>query len=335
QNLRFRLNQRKEARTENPPPEIAALGISVELKSRLGDVFWLNSISVVPGRTNGAGLRVLLVGLGLSLATVLGFGLIFVRQLVGPISDLAKAANAAANGDRSARVPLSGAREFKQAGMAFNDMQTRIAQFDAERMRTLAAVGHDLRTPITSLRIRAEMLDDGDARQAFIRTLDDMTVMADGLVQFAKSGHENEAKQAIDLAQLLARLCGERGATLQIIEKATVQAGPVAMSRAIGNLIDNAMRYGGNARVTLSIETERAQITVEDDGPGIAPEKIEALFEPFVRGDNSRNAETGGTGLGLSIARAIILSSGGTIKLENKFPNGLRATVSLPSQNNL
>ncbi len=159
-------------------------------------------------------------------------------------------------GDRDARVPEDGPREMRAAAAAFNDMQARIARFDAERMRTLAAVGHDLRTPLTSLRIRAEMLDEADAAP-MIRTLDEMTVMADGLVAYARGVAEAEPVQDVDLAALLARLCEDRGAPLAVDAPAIVRGRPVALGRAIGNLIDNALRYGGAARVRLSRDDGR------------------------------------------------------------------------------
>lgn len=272
---------------------------------------------------------VFLIVLGLSLASVLGVALWYVRRLTRPLRDLAEAARAAGRGDRAARVAEEGPRELRQAAAAFNDMQGRIAHFDAERMRTLAAVGHDLRTPITSLRIRAELLDEADAAP-MIRTLDEMTVMANGLVAYARGAEDAEKAQNVDLAHQLARLCGERGAGFQADASIEVTARPVALGRAFGNLIDNAIRYGGDARVRLSRDATGAVITVEDDGPGIPPERLTSVFEPFIRGDDSRSTETGGAGLGLSIARSIIAAHGGTIALENGGAGGLRAIVRLP-----
>jgi signal transduction histidine kinase len=309
---------------------MGALLVSVQFETAGRKDKWLNIISYEAARNAGIGLQVLLTTLGLSLISVLGVGLLFVRQLVRPLSALAKAAEAAGRGDRTARVPVEGAREFRNTSLAFNDMQAKIAGFDAERMRTLGAVGHDLRTPITGLRIRAEMLDDEDTRNAFVRTLDDMTVMADGLVTFAKGTREAEEPVALDLAPFLEELCKTRGAVFAGGGQAKIRARPVALGRAIGNLIDNALRYGGFATVRLETTRNAVFILVEDDGPGIAPERLEAMFEPFVRGEDSRNAETGGAGLGLSIVRSIIQAHGGAIVLENILPKGLRAKITLP-----
>lgn len=290
---------------------------------------WLNIVST-GGRPGGDGVqgRVFLLVLGLSLLAVLGVGLLSVRQLTRPLSDLAAAARAAGQGDRSIRVPERGARETRQAAAAFNDMQAKIARFEAERLRTLAAVGHDLRTPITSLRIRAEMLDEDDGAP-MIRTLDEMAVMANGLVAFAQGSQDVEAVARIELVPFLRRLCDERGAQLAETEPLAVMARPVALTRAIGNLVDNALRYGKAARVEVARSGDSAVIRIDDDGPGIDPARLDQMFEPFVRGDDSRSSETGGAGLGLSIARSIIRAHGGDISLRNRTGGGLRATVSL------
>lgn len=270
-----------------------------------------------------------LLVLGLSLVAVLGVGLIFVRHLTRPLIRLAEAARAAGRGDRRARVPERGARELREAARAFNDMQARIARFDAERLRTLAAVGHDLRTPITSLRIRAEMLDDA-ARDPMVRTLDEMTVMADGLVAFARGDGDVEQTRPLQLAALLRRTGEERGALFDGSADPVILGRPVALTRAIGNVIDNALRYGGGACVDLSEAGGDAVIRITDEGPGIPEARLGDMFEPFVRGEHSRSAETGGAGLGLSIARQIVRAHGGEIALANRPSGGLEATITLP-----
>ena len=313
------------------PHRGVAVAISIQLQASGGTpAEWLNAMSRDgPPRPPGIEFRVFVLVLTFSLVSVSGVGLIFVRRLTRPLDDLARAARAAGRGDRTVRVAERGAREMREAAAAFNDMQTRIARFDAERMRTLAAVGHDLRTPITSLRIRAEMLEEDEAAP-MIRTLEEMTVMAEGLVAYARGAGEAEATQSIDLRALLARLCGERGATFAADAAVQVRARPVALGRALGNLIDNGVRYGGNTRVRLTRQGNEAVVAIEDDGPGIAPERLNTVFEPFVRGDDSRSAETGGAGLGLSIARSILTAHGGTVALGNRPAGGLTATVRLP-----
>lgn len=293
---------------------------------------WLNVLSRGEEiRSYGSEEEVFILVLGLVLVLVLGVGLLFVRRLTRPLSDFASAARAAGRGDRTARVPETGPREMRDAAAAFNDMQARIARFDDERMRIMAAVGHDLRTPITSLRIRAEMLDEGEGAP-MIRTLDEMTVMADGLVSYARGSGAGDSEEArtVDLADMLARLCADRGADCAPSPPVPAIVRPVALGRAIGNLVDNALRYGGSAHVSLTSGPDRARITIEDTGPGIPEDRLTAVFDPFVRGDDSRNTDTGGAGLGLSIARNIVMSHGGSVALENRASGGLRAVVALP-----
>lgn len=310
----------------------ALMAASVRLENgtaATGGERWLNLVSFNPGRRRpGLDEELFFFILGLSLLSVLGVGYLFARRLTRPLAELAEAARSAGTGDRSVRVREEGPVEFQEAAAAFNEMQSRIARFDAERLRTLAAVGHDLRTPLTSLRIRAEMLDEETA-EPMIRTLDELAVMADSLVSYAKGSDGAEDTVPIALGAWLETLCKERGATLDIRRDATVTGRPVALKRSIANLIDNALRYGGEANVTLDQGDGQAIITVEDNGPGIAEEQLHTVFEPFVRGDHSRGRESGGVGLGLSIARTIILAHGGTIELANRAPKGLAVTVRL------
>lgn len=295
-----------------------------------GGAQWLNAVSRgAPQTPPGIPPGVLLVTFTVSLISVLAVALLFVRRLTQPLNALSRAAHRAGAGDRTARVDETGPREVRAAAAAFNEMQGRIGQFEAERMRMLAAVGHDLRTPITSLRIRTEMLDEAEA-MPMIRTLDEMTVMADGLVTYARGAGDGEAIREVALADLLIHLCSERGAVFEAGAQQVVPGRPVAIGRAVGNLIDNALRYGGAARVRLEASGDDAKIVVDDDGPGIPPDQIAVLMEPFVRGDESRNLETGGAGLGLAIARTIIAAHNGSLALTNRPDGGLRATVLLP-----
>lgn len=330
-NVRLRDGQRDHPRAHRRTGEMIAISIALAgFDRRAGATDWLSVVTQGEGRAgNDLEEGVFFVILGLSLVAAVGVSLVFVRRLVRPLGAMAAAARAAGRGDRSVRVPEAGARELRQAAAAFNDMQARIARFDAERVRTLAAVGHDLRTPITSLRIRAEMLDES-VREPMVRTLDEMGVMAAGLVAFARGEGEAESTERVDLAEFLERICAERGATFDAVDRLVISGRPVALSRAIGNLVDNALRYGGVARVCLSNDGGDALITVEDDGPGIAPERLDTVFEPFVRGEASRNVDTGGAGLGLSIARTVIRTHGGEVQLSNRAAGGLRASVRLP-----
>lgn len=262
-----------------------------------------------------------------SLGATLLVGGIFVRQMTGPLRGLAEAAHAAGRGDRSARAPERGAMELRDAAIAFNDMQRRIAAFDAERLRLVAAIGHDLRTPITSLRIRAEMLDPGADRQDFIRILDDMQVMTGELLAYSRGAASGEEPVQTDLAALIARLCDERGLPAPTLAPAWLRLRPVALSRALGNMIDNALRYAGSVRIGLETTEQGVEILIDDDGPGIPEGQLCSITEPFVRGDDSRSVEGGGLGLGLSIAKEIVIANGGMLTLNNRPGGGLRVLI--------
>jgi signal transduction histidine kinase len=325
--IRAEVRQAQRNHEGGPRDRQGSLVLSLALLS--GD--WVNITALrAQIAPETAAARAFALILGLSLLSVLAVGILLARGLTRPLTALAAAARAAGAGDRTARVAITGARELRDASAAFNDMQAQIARFDAERLRVLGAVGHDLRTPITSLRIRAEMLDDDATRDAMVRTLDDMAVMADGLVTYARGGAEAEPADNIALAEFLEQLAQDRGAAWRGGDKATVTGRRVALSRAIGNLIDNALRHGGSAEVALAVTGDRAVVTVADRGPGLPDAAIEAMFAPFARGDASRNADTGGAGLGLSIARTIILAHGGTVTLHNREGGGLEARVELP-----
>ncbi len=307
------------------------IGITAPLAELDGQTQWLNVVvSGAPLRPRLLDGKPILVVLSLSMLCVLGVAVAFARLLTKPLGQLSGAAQAAGRGDRSARVPEEGPREMREAARAFNAMQSEISQFDAERMRMFAAVGHDLRTPMTSLRIRAEMVEEDDLRDAMVRTLDQMTVMADGLVSYAREGQDGEEVSAIDLGELIGHLCDDRAVTFTAVPDIQVTGRRVGLGRAIGNLIDNAARYGNEATVTLSQWQGDAIVTIDDNGPGIPPDQLDAMFQPFTRGDTSRNLNTGGAGLGLSIARTTINAHGGRITLENRAEGGLRATVNLP-----
>lgn len=321
-----------------PAKDFKIITLSIALNTKA--TAWLNVVtSGERYRSASADKGLFLLILGVSLIAVLGVGLLFVRRLTQPLNALAKAAGAAGRGDHSVRLVETGAKEVRDAAQAFNTMQAQITSFDAERTRTLAAVGHDLRTPITSLRIRAEMLND-DAREPMIRTLEEMAVMAEGLVAFARGEGAFEKKEPVDLGELLAWLCEDRGATLDIalniVDPFILLGRQVELTRAFGNLIDNALRYGKVARINLSCNADlfcnatAAVISIEDEGPGIPETLLENVFEPFVRGDNSRSSETGGIGLGLSIAKKVIRAHGGSIELNNVTNGGLKVMVRLP-----
>lgn len=255
-------------------------------------------------------------------------------RIVRPMRTLADASDRAGKGEELAALPESGPREIRDTVRAFNEMQDRIRRFVTGRTRMLAALGHDLRSPLTAMRLRIELIEEGEDRDRLEALVDEMQTMVEATLAFARGEAETEETVAVDLRDLLQDLVGEmhRANIAGLGEAATVVARvrPVALKRALRNLIDNAVRYGGQAEVGLSRDGDNAIISISDNGPGLPEDQLEAVFEPFRRLETSRSRETGGTGLGLSIARTVIRGHGGEVTLQNRRTGGLKATVELP-----
>ncbi len=265
-----------------------------------------------------------------------------VRRLTRPVRALAEAAERLGRDVNAPRMPEQGPTEVAKAAHAFNTMAERIRRFVGDRTQMLAAIGHDLRTPITRLRLRAEFMDDDEQRRKMLADLDEMEAMVTATLAFARDDSAGEPTVALDLAALcrtvldeaadarpdLAERIGYRGP-----ERLVVQARPVALKRALANLVGNALAYGSAAQLVLTGAEgpgRAVSLAVEDEGPGIPPDQLEAVFQPFRRLEASRNRETGGTGLGLPIARNIFRAHGGDVVLENRPRGGLTAVATLP-----
>jgi len=277
----------------------------------------------------------LLLTLAILLATVLFVSLLAVRWVTRPLTMLSQAAENLGGDINQPPLPETGPTETRHAAHAFNTMQIRLQRFIEDRARLLTAISHDLKTPITRMRLRAEMLDDEELRNNFTRNLDEMQAIATETLDFLRADDAHEPLQPVDICALLETIRDDAAELGQEIEIETCQlrpypARPIALKRCIGNLVNNAVQYGGNVHVFAS-ETEKAlMIIITDSGPGIPEQQLEAVFEPFYRLETSRSRETGGTGLGLSIARNIALSHGGDLKLVNRTKGGLKAILSLP-----
>lgn len=336
-NIRVRMIERKPSQEDNQERKKRKkrkrmLGQITLISIPMPDGSWLNARqSKDLGPLNIPG-RPILLALLLTFITVLAVGLWFIRRLTRPLRQLSSAANKAGRGDRTARIVETGATEIKDAARAFNAMQVDIEAFESERARTIAAVGHDLRTPITSLRIRTEMVEESDLREPMIQTLDDMQVMADDLLAWGRAEAIKEETKEIDLSVMLENVCNSTTITYEDSDPCFYKCRPVALLRALTNLVENTERYAGNGIAKLTIEDMNIIITVEDNGPGIPAEQLKTIFKPFTRGETSRSKETGGHGLGLSIAESIIRSHGGTVTLQNKTDTtGLVVTITLPN----
>ncbi len=233
--------------------------------------------------------------------------------------------------------PLSegGPREVRRAARSFNEMQERLKAFVHDRTRMLAAISHDLRTPITRLRLRAEFVEDAEQQGKMLADLDEMEAMIAATLAFARDDASQEDPKPLDLAGLLQSLCDDRAdagdrATYEGPEHLAFNGRPMALKRAFANLLDNAVKYGGGASVHLAAAADALTVHIRDDGPGIPDDQLEKVFEPFHRLEGSRSRETGGTGLGLAVVRSMIRAHGGEVRLANRHAGGLQAEVVLP-----
>ncbi|HVO48339.1 MAG TPA: HAMP domain-containing sensor histidine kinase [Steroidobacteraceae bacterium] len=256
------------------------------------------------------------------------------RSITRPLSELAKAADSVGRDLRQPRLEERGARELRHAARAFNTMQDRLQRYLDSRSRVLAAMSHDLKTPLTRLRLQVEMIEDPAAQARMGKQLDEMESMVHGALALFRGLDDNEAFAPIDVNELLATLkseFAEMHATVTLEGHAVkpISAKPQALRRCLTNLIANAVKFG--TRATLVVEDGPALVIhVRDDGPGIPTEELERVFEPFYRLESSRNRDTGGTGLGLSIARDVVQAHGGSLVLRNLPVRGLEAIVTLP-----
>ena len=270
----------------------------------------------------------------LMLLTALALYLV-TRAITRPLSRLAQAAEAVGRDLRQPPLPEEGARELRDAAHAFNIMQERMRRYLDSRTRVVAAMSHDLKTPLTRLRLRVETLADGEAREKFGRDLDEMEAMVRGTLSMLKGLNDDEPTQAIDidaLARTIALEFRELGATVQVQGGArSLYAGkPQALKRCLTNLVSNAVKFGGGGVWLVVEDGQVLTVRVRDDGPGVPPDQLARVFEPFYRIESSRSRDTGGTGLGLSIARDIAQAHGGALMLRNVRPRGLEAVLTLP-----
>ncbi|HJV85046.1 MAG TPA: ATP-binding protein [Noviherbaspirillum sp.] len=259
------------------------------------------------------------------------------RMTMRPLKQLAKAATELGNDIERPPLPERGALEIRQAAAAFNAMQLRIRHHIKQRAHILAAITHDLQTPLTRLRLRLEKVDDTELREKLISDLSAMQSMVREGLDLARSMDSAERLQSLDLDSLIDSVCTDASDAGQAVTcsgqtHAALMARPVALRRCLTNLIDNAVKYGQFAKVTVGRDGAYAIIRIRDGGPGIPDDDQEKVFDPFYRLENSRSRDTGGTGLGLTIARNIAEQHGGTIRLHNHPAGGLEVILSLPCQ---
>lgn len=311
-------------------PPHQSLRVSIELT----DGVWLNYSSAIPEAVSFWSLSSIMSMLSMGLAVIL-LSVWVVRRLTTPLGRFARAAERLGKDVNASPLPETGPIELQQASRAFNEMQERLQRFIENRTRMLAAISHDLRTPITLLRLRAELIDDVEEQEKTLATLDEMESMIASTLTFAREEAINEESQIVDVGALLESICNDmsdRGLPVELErpDKFLLDCRKIALKRALSNLLDNAVKYGGKALVRIENDDQSLDIIIEDEGPGIPPEEIEKVFDPFYRLEPSRNPKTGGIGLGLSIAQSVIHAHGGELSLENKPDGGLLVSVRLP-----
>ena len=260
---------------------------------------------------------------------------LFLRVQVRSIAQLASAAEDFGKGINTKFKPY-GSVEVRRAGLAFTKMKERILRQISERTQMLAGVSHDLRTPLTRMKLQMAMLPDSKENQEFLQDIDEMEKMLDGYLSFV-SGEGGEKPTFVDINEMVSSIINKyRKNSNAMIRYSTnydvsaVQGREQALRRAITNVIENAFHYGKNIAVKLESDSKRLELSIDDDGPGIPEDKRDDVFKAFYRVEGSRNKETGGVGLGLAIAKDVIVSHGGSIQLSDSELGGLRVLISLP-----
>ncbi len=306
------------------------LDISIEMAPRL----WLN-VSAVPPATPSMMWPLILTG---ALAAVLvAIAAVWAAGRVArPIAGLTTAAERLGRGDALVLAPEEGPQDVKKAASAFNAMATRLRRMIEDQRALLSAVGHDLRTPIASLRIRMELVKDPELQSRMLNSLGEMERLTEAALAAARGGETGELLRPVDLPSLIEAVCDDLADTgspvsFGALPSARVEGRASELRRALRNLIENAVRYGHRAQVSLELKDGFAELNVDDEGPGIPEDSFAHVMKPFVRLEESRSVETGGHGLGLTIARAIAERHGGEVKLQNRIEGGLRATLRLPT----
>ena len=267
------------------------------------------------------------------LMTLIGITIVvalLTRRLTAPLRSLSAAAEDIGHGRTIDALPVTGPTELASVMAAFNEMQERVNRFVQDRTTMLAAISHDLRTPITSLRLRAEFVEDDELRQKIVESLDDMQTMVESFLTFARQEVSNEQQQEFDLVPMCRRMAEEHPAVTfnSDIAQCLIVGQKVGLQRALSNVVGNAIKFGKKADIGLSTINDIVLITVDDKGPGVPEKMLEEIFAPFVRLDDARSVVEGSVGLGLSIARSIIRKHGGDIRPVNTS-DGLQMRIQL------
>jgi signal transduction histidine kinase len=275
-------------------------------------------------------IRIAFLAISITLVTAIA-----ARQFSKPIERLAEAVRQFGNNPRTPAIDETGPKELRQVITTFNDMRSQIQTFVAHRTAMLAAISHDLRTPLTRIRLRGELIEDREQQARLFRDVDEMQAMVDGALAFFRDDAATEETTTLDLPHVIVTIANDYADQDVCIvysgpTHALYRGRPFALKRALTNLIENAIKYGTAPEIGLSQEDGSWNIIVSDRGPGIPAESLDSVFRPYHRLDKSRNRTTGGVGLGLTVAQAIVHAHGGQIVLGNRTGGGLEARIILP-----
>lgn len=318
---------------DGPPPQMLSMR-EIILSAKLSDGRWMTSLTFAPEATRGD-VFLLAASTFVIFICVLGAALWVASRLARPLRDLAEAAARVGETNEPQQVSARAPGDVQQTIEAFNAMSRRVSQLLQEKDVMLGALGHDLRTPLASLRIRIETMEPEAERLKAVRTIEEASDLLEDILELSRQGQSREPERTMDVSMIVEDMAedyAETGAPVATaeIQRAVAVCRPVLLRRALRNLIDNAVAYGGNARLSVETPAGRVLIHVDDDGPGMSAEALKSATDPFYRGEASRNRETGGAGLGLTLSEAIARAHGGALVLKNREDKGLRATLELP-----
>jgi signal transduction histidine kinase len=248
---------------------------------------------------------------------------------------LAAAADRVGRGETLEPILESGTTEVRRLTQSFNTMSLRLRRFIEARTQMLGAISHDLRTPITGLRLRAELVDDDENRDRMLAIVDEIHHLTEATLALAKDDSFTEVTDKVDISSLIESICDDLSdvgvdVSCEVKRGVNLNCRPYSLRRAIRNLAENGAKYGKRSRIRMNGDGSSVKIVIDDDGPGIPEDQLERVLLPFVRLENSRSRETGGAGLGLAITRSIVLNHGGELELKNRPEGGLRAVITLP-----
>lgn len=313
-----------------PGPALVALDVAVPLPKGQ----WLSFSTALPD-AGPLFSRQLITSMLVMALVIIAVSIWAARRVTAPLALLAEAAQRLGKDVHASPIAEAGTVETRQAAHAFNDMQARLRELVDNRTRLLAAISHDLRTPLTLLRLRAENVAELEEKERMLATLSEMEGMVGAILQYARDEIASEPVRRTDLTALVASVVddmADAGMAVAMEPAPPVLIGcrPAALKRALTNLIDNAVKYGCKAQITLQTSAHAVEIAIDDEGPGLAGEDLARVFQPFYRVEGSRSQDTGGIGLGLAIAQSLVERNGGKLSLHNRPSGGLRALVALP-----